>query len=269
MIAISTQHAVGARFRVADIHEEPTVEQLEWLRGRGVDGLVVMPARGSRRVFHMDWVEELEAVRFLEVASSRPIGPIPVNAARRLEVLWVRGRLKSVFDLGEAWRLRSLSISADLIHGSLAQVPELEHCGLDRLATFSSSMFEGCRSLKSAYLEGDTKAPSPVWNFHMEGECAIEVLTLLKIGVQSLEGISAMPDLTELLVRPKEAVTLEHRLDLSPLAACTRLRKVLLDDNGTLYNAQILDSLPGLEMMSVVKGGVEPDLQGREWLRVF
>lgn len=269
MIAISNYHAIDKRFRVADIHEEPTVEQLDWLRGRGVDGLVVMPARGSRRVFHMDWVEELEAVRFLEITSSRPVGPIPVNAARRLEVLRVRGRLKSTFDLGEAWRLRSLSISADLIHGSLAQLPALEHCGLDRLATFSSSMFEGCHSLKSAYLEGDAKAPSPVWDFHMEVTCAIEVLTLLKISVRSLEGISALPNLTELVVRPKEAMGLDRRVDLSPLAACARLRKVFLDDNGTLYNAQILDGLPDLEMVSVAKGGMEPDLQGREWLSVF
>lgn len=269
MIPIFNARALGKRYRVADISEEPTVEQLEWLRGRGVDALEVRPTRGSRRIFHMDWVEDLEAVRFVNIVSSRPIGPMPVNTARRLEVLWVYGRLKSSFDLGQARHLRSLSIAADLLHGSLAQVPELVHCGLSRMKTLSSTIFEDCHSLKSAYLEPDHRLPSAVWDFRMQGSSPIEELTLMKIGIQSLEGISALVDLAELVVAPREDVGLDHRLDLSPLAACSQLRKIVLHRSGILTNAQVLDELPNLEKVTVAQGGLEPDLGDRDWLSVL
>lgn len=271
MISTYTSKAGPGRapFRVAEIVSEPSEDQISWLRSRKVDGLSIRPKRGSRRAFPMAWMADVGTVRFLEIVTPRPVATVPAETASGLEVLQVQGRLVSAFNLDEAPQLRSITIAADLVDGPLSRAPGLEHCGLERLSVFSSRIIEGCHALKSAYFEADPRAALPLWDFRASENLSVEKLTLINIGVRSLEGISAMPHLRELVVAPRNEEGLDVRLDLSPLVACRGLQKLVLHGNGTLYNAQVLDELQGLEKVTVLKGGVEPHLQDREWLSVL
>lgn len=256
-------------YRVAEVDREPSDDELQWLKARKVTGLSVGPDLGSRRVFPLGWVGELDRIRFVEIVTSRPAGPMPVETVRRLEVLWVQGRLRSPLDLRDALRLRNLSIAADLVDGSLADAPLLQHCGLDRQRVFSSSIVDGCGELMSVFIAADPRATPEPWDFRMQGTSAIERLTLMNIGARSLDGIAAMPNLRELLVAPKVAAGPDERLDLSPLADCPRLTKVVLHDNGTFDNSHVLDDLPELTRVTVAAGRAGPHLRDQEWLTVL
>lgn len=256
-------------YRIADVGEEPSDEHLEWMRARGVDGLSIRLPRGTRRVFPLGWTEDLGRLRYLEIVTLRPVGAIPASIAGELEVLQVQGRLHAPFDLGQAPRLRHLTLAHDLVAGPLSTAPVLEHCGLDRVTKFSSRLLEGCATLRSVFITADRRAVDPVWDFHLQGESALERLTLMNVGVRSLEGVSAFPTLRELVVVPGEEAGLEQRLDLSPLAACSQLQRLILHRSGGLDNAQVLDDLPALETVTVAQGAVDHDVEEREWLRVL
>jgi hypothetical protein len=269
MPALFTARDGQRSYRVCEIDAAPTAEHIAWMRTRDVDGLSIRLPRGTRRVFPLDWVEVLGPVRYLEIVTPWPVGSIPASAARELEVLQVQGRLHAPFDLSQAPRLRSLTLARDLLTGPLSTAPMLEHCGLDGETTFSSSVFDGCAMLRSAFVTAQRRAVEPLWDFDMRKEIPLEKLTLMDVGVRRLDGISALPRLRELIVVPREEVGLERRLDLSPLAACPELRTLVVHRSGSLDNAQVLDSLPHLERVTVAKGSVSRELEERAWLRVL
>ncbi|KZM34082.1 hypothetical protein OJAG_32340 [Oerskovia enterophila] len=255
-------------YRIGEVHDEPTTEDLAWMRARDVDGLSIRPPRGTRRVFPLNWVEGLGPLRYLEIVSPRPVGAVPASIVGGLEILHVQGRLHAELDLARAQRLRSLTLAQDQVE-ALSSAPVLEHCGLESATRFSSSIFEGCATLRSAFVTADNRAANPVWDFSAQGEIPLERLTLMDGGARSLDGIAALPRLRELTILPREDVGLEQHLDLRPLAACSRLRRLVLHRSGTLDNAHVLDELTDLETVKVRRGAVDRTVEDRAWLRVL
>lgn len=254
--------------RIGEIHDEPTADDLAWMVARGIDGLSIRPSHGTRRVFPLDWVEGLGRLRYLEIVSARPVGPIPAGVVGEVEVLHVQGRLRAGLDLSLAPRLRSLVLAQDRV-AALSSAPVLEHCGLERATRFSSSVFDGCATLRSAFVTADRLATDPVWSFSAQGEIPLEKLTLMDVGARSLDGIAAMPWLRELTILPRQDAGLAQHLDVSPLVACTQLQRLVLHRSGTLDNARVLDELKDLETVKVARGAVGRDVEEREWLTVL
>ncbi|WP_421742047.1 hypothetical protein [Cellulomonas sp.] len=249
----------GPGFELADVYDQPTKVDLWKIQQRAPQQVVINPPAITGRGATLAWLSEIDVPELIVWGGGGRIPAIPTAAQRTFRTIQLDGRLAAPLVTAELHQLTSLDVGADAVDGALAAVPFLRDLQLSRVGEGSLEPLAGCRELRTVGLE--IARGLSVDEFDLtcsEPPAHLEALGIGGAGICSLAGIEAFPMLKHLEVEPKVRSRPDHRIDLRPLLGCPLLEWVVIDQNGRLEHAEVLDELAHLTNFVAQRDRIDP-----------